>query len=137
MTITDLPLLNASLNSLTAILLIIGYRYIKNGDEVTHKKFMLGALGSSTIFLTSYLIYHYYVGSIPYPYHNWTRPVYFTILIPHVILAALMIPFILTGVWFAIKGKFDQHKRLMKIVFPVWIFVSISGVLVYLMLYQL
>lgn len=136
MTVNDLPILNATLNGITSILLLAGYYFIKKGDEITHRKVMISALTTSTLFLISYLIYHYTVGSVPYPYHDWSRPLYFAILIPHVILAAGMIPFILIAVRHAFKRNFESHKKLMKYVLPVWLFVSITGVLVYLMLYQ-
>lgn len=97
---------------------------------------MLSALITSILFLTSYLIYHYQVGSIPYPHHDWTRPLYFAILIPHIILAALMVPFIITIVWWAFRENFEKHRRLAKFVWPVWMFVSVSGIIVYLMLYH-
>lgn len=137
MSITDLPALNATLNSIAAILLLFGFITIKQGKRELHKKIMFGALGVSAAFLTSYLIYHYAVGSVPYQKYDWTRPLYFIILIPHVILAALMTPFIIVAVWHALRGSFDKHRRLVKWVWPVWMFVSVSGVVVYLMLYQL
>lgn len=137
MAVTDLPALNAVLNGIATILLLLGYINIRRGRQQTHKKFMLAALIASAAFLTSYLIYHYEVGSVPYPYHDWTRPLYFGILIPHVILAALMTPFILIIVYRALKGQFEKHRWLARFVWPVWMFVSISGVIVYLMLYQL
>ncbi|MBD3169904.1 MAG: DUF420 domain-containing protein [candidate division Zixibacteria bacterium] len=130
-----LPTLNAVLNSISFILLLIGYSYIRKGNPGAHKKLMLSALVSSAVFLTSYLIYHYNVGSVPYPYHDWTRPVYFIILVPHIILAALMTPFILVAVVYALRGNFQKHRKIARWVFPVWIFVSISGVIIYLMLY--
>lgn len=98
---------------------------------------MWSALVSSTLFLISYLIYHYRAGSVPYPYHDWTRVLYFVILIPHVILAAVMVPFIIAAVYFAIRGRFDKHTRITRWLWPVWMFVSISGVIVYIMLYLL
>ena len=137
MNVTDLPTLNAVLNLISATFLAIGYRYIKQGKQDLHKRFMISALLSSALFLTSYLIYHYYVGSVPYPHYDWTRPVYFAVLIPHVILAAVMVPFILVMVWRAVRGQFDRHKRIARWVWQVWMFVSISGVVVYLMLYRL
>ncbi len=133
----DLPTLNAALNFVSAMLLIAGYIQIKKGHRTTHKKIMLCALGSSLLFLTSYVIYHIQAGSVPYPYHDWTRAVYFIILIPHVILAAVMTPFIVAAVWFALHEQYDKHKRLVHWVWPVWIFVSVSGVAIYLMLYRL
>ena len=126
---------NAALNTTSAAFLLAGFLQIKGGHHATHKKLMLAALASSALFLTSYLIYHYNVGSVPYPHQDWTRPVYFAILIPHVILAALMVPFILMMVWWALRDAFDKHRRLARWVWPVWMFVSVSGVVVYLMLY--
>lgn len=137
MTYSDLPTINASLNCISAVLLIFGYRFIKQGRQSAHQKCMIAALSVSALFLVTYVIYHAEVGSIPYPYHDWTRPVYFAILIPHVILAALMVPFILTTVWLAWREKFSTHRRLARFVWPVWLFVSISGVVIYLMLYRL
>ncbi len=137
MNVSLLPTINAILNFISTIFLIFGYVNIRQGRKDLHKMFMLTALGSSALFLISYLIYHYNVGSVPYPYHDWTRPVYFIILIPHVILAALMTPFIFTVVWFAFKDNFARHRLLARWVWPVWIFVSVSGVIIYLMLYQL
>ena len=95
MTVSDLPALNATLNGISAILLLFGYIYIRRGRKEIHRRFMLAALVSSLLFLTSYLIYHFNVGSVPYPHYDWTRPLYFAILIPHVILAALMVPFVI------------------------------------------
>lgn len=137
MSVTDLPALNATLNLISAIFLTLGYLFIKQGKPEKHKKMMVAALITSALFLTSYLVYHYAVGSVPYPHHDWTRPVYFVILIPHVILAALMVPFVLMAVFFALREQFDKHTRITRWLWPVWMFVSISGVVVYLMLYRL
>jgi uncharacterized membrane protein YozB (DUF420 family) len=137
MSLSDLPTLNAILNSISAIFLILGYRFIKNENKQSHKKMMISALAVSVLFLTSYVIYHYNIPSTPYPYHDWTRPIYFAILIPHIILAAIMGPFIIAAVIFALKGKFESHKKIVKWIWPVWMFVSVSGVVIYLMLYQL
>ncbi len=135
MTVYDLPAVNATLNAIATLLLIMGYRMIRQGRIETHKRFMLSAVAVSALFLVSYLIYHYYAGSVKYPLLDWTRVVYFAILIPHVILAAVMAPFILILLWHALRENFEKHKRLARWVWPVWIFVSISGVVVYLMLY--
>ncbi|MCB0281892.1 MAG: DUF420 domain-containing protein [Calditrichae bacterium] len=135
MTYQDLPTLNAFLNGISAIFLLAGYVNIKKGRRETHKHFMIAALSTSALFLISYVIYHYQVGSVPYPYHDWTRPVYFIILIPHVILAALNVPFIILLVTFAFKQNFQKHKKLARWVWPVWMFVSVTGVIIYLMLY--
>jgi uncharacterized membrane protein YozB (DUF420 family) len=131
------PTLNASLNAASACLLLWGFVMIKHGRRDTHKKIMMAALVTSAAFLVSYLIYHQQVGSVPYPYHDWTRPVYFAILIPHVILAAVMVPLIILAVVYAIKGRFDRHKRITVWLWPLWMFVSVSGVAIYLMLYRL
>lgn len=137
MTFSDLPTLNASLNFISLLLLIAGYLQIRKGNEAAHKKIMLGALVASTLFLTSYLIYHSQVGSVPYPYYDWTRPLYFTILIPHVILAAVLVPFVIRLVYLALSAQLEKHKWLARRVLPVWMFVSTTGVVIYLMLYVL
>jgi uncharacterized membrane protein YozB (DUF420 family) len=135
--IKDLPTINALLNLTSAILLFVGRIQIKKGRADRHKKIMISALISSALFLTSYLIYHGAVGSVPYERFDWTRPLYFAILIPHIILAALMAPFILMAVFYALRQKFDHHRRLVRWVWPVWMFVSVSGIVVYGMLYHL
>ncbi|MFC2150610.1 DUF420 domain-containing protein [Calditrichota bacterium] len=137
MTVADLPALNATLNLTSGVLLILGYRQIRRSNHPAHKKFMVAASIVSGLFLISYLIYHRAVGSVPYPHYDWTRTLYFIILVPHIILAALMVVPIVTGLTFAFKDKFRQHRALMRWVFPVWVFVSLSGLVVYLMLYQL
>jgi putative membrane protein len=133
--VSNLPTLNAILNLVSAVLLLLGYIAIKKQQRPVHKRWMLAAMVSSALFLISYLVYHYNVGSVPYPYYDWTRTVYFVILIPHIILAAVMVPFILAAVYFAFRGRFDKHRRLTVWVWPVWMFVSLSGLAVYLMLY--
>lgn len=132
-----LPSLNAALNTVTSIFLIRGFLAIRRRDRETHRRWMLAALTGSALFLTSYLIYHVNVGSVPYPHHDWTRPLYFAILIPHILLAGIMSPFIITGVVWALRNRFDRHRKLMRWVWPVWMFVSVSGVVIYLMLYRL
>jgi putative membrane protein len=131
------PTLNAILNAVAACLLLVGFIMIKRGRHNTHKTFMLAALVASAAFLISYLIYHQQAGSVPYPYHDWTRPIYFAILIPHVILAAVMVPFIILAVVHAYRGRFDRHRRITRWLWWVWMFVSVSGVAIYLMLYRL
>jgi putative membrane protein len=133
----NLPTLNAFLNLLSAVFLTLGYVFIKRQNRPAHKKLMISAMISSALFLTSYLIYHYHVGSVPYHRYDWTRPIYYTILAPHIILAAVMVPFILAAVWFALRADFQKHKRIVRWLWPVWMFVSISGILIYLMLYRL
>jgi uncharacterized membrane protein YozB (DUF420 family) len=135
MNVQDLPTLNATLNLLSTFFLFLGYINIKQGKRDTHKKFMVSALVSSVLFLIFYSIYHYQVGSVPYPYHDWTRPLYFTILIPHIILAAIMSPFILIAFWYAFREHFEKHRKVVRWLWPVWMYVSISGVMIFLMLY--
>lgn len=137
MSISDLPTLNAILNSISATFLFAGYYFIKQKKELIHKRLMISATVMSALFLVSYLIYHYAVGSVPYPYHDWTRPLYFAILIPHVMLAAVMAPFIIALLYLALRKRFDKHRRLARFIWPVWIFVSLSGITIYLMLYRL
>ncbi len=137
MDIRDLPTLNATLNAISSIFLILGYIAIRRQDITTHKRRMVAAVIASALFLIFYLIYHAHVGSTPYPHYDWTRPLYFAVLIPHVILAAVMVPFILMLLWYAFRQRFDRHRRLARWVWPVWMFVSFSGVIVYVMLYRL
>lgn len=132
-----LPTLNALLNLTATVLLTCGYINIRKRRIQAHKRCMLAALLVSVAFLVSYVVYHYTAGSVPYPYHDWTRPLYFAILIPHIILAAVMSPFIVVMVIFALRERFDRHKRLARWVWPVWMFVSVTGVTIYLMLYRL
>ena len=136
MTIQDLPTLNASLNSVSTVLLLLGYIAIKRGNRELHKKLMVSALVVSAAFLTSYLIYHYHVPSKKFPDLGWIKTVYLVILIPHIILAAAMVPMILKTFWHAFREEWDKHKKIAKITFPIWMYVSITGVIVYLMLYQ-
>jgi uncharacterized membrane protein YozB (DUF420 family) len=135
MTFADLPTLNATLNAITVALLVAGRIRIKRGDENAHRRLMIMALVTSVLFFTSYAIYHVQVGSVPYPFHDWTRTLYFAILIPHVILAAVLVPFIVALVTLALKSRFEKHRKLARFVWPVWIFVSVTGVAIYLMLY--
>ncbi|NDB95873.1 MAG: DUF420 domain-containing protein [Verrucomicrobia bacterium] len=136
MTCQDLPLLNASLNAMTAALLLAGWVQIKKGNKEAHKKIMVAAFLTSSVFLGSYLLHKFTVGPRLFPMQGWPRILYFFILIPHTILAVLNLPFILAAVWFAIRGNFEVHKKLTRWVWPVWMYVSVTGVLVYLMLYH-
>lgn len=136
MTVQDLPTLNASLNTVAGILLLFGYISIKQGKKELHKRLMISALLVSAAFLTSYLIYHYHVPSKKFPDLGWIKTVYLVILIPHIILAAVMVPMILKTFWHAFRGEWEKHKKIAKITFPIWMYVSVTGVIVYLMLYQ-
>ncbi|MGE3608231.1 MAG: DUF420 domain-containing protein [Bacteriovoracaceae bacterium] len=136
MTLLELPSLNASLNTLSALLLLAGLIAIKKNQKELHKKFMVAALVTSAAFLTCYLIYHFNVPSKKFPDLGWIKTVYLIILIPHVILATLMVPMILKTFWHAFRGEWDKHKKIAKITFPIWMYVSVTGVLVYFMLYR-
>jgi uncharacterized membrane protein YozB (DUF420 family) len=136
MNLHDLPLLNAILNSLTATLLLAGWVAIKRGNKETHKKIMVTAFCVSSVFLASYLLHKFTVGPKLFPIQGWVRVLYFFILIPHTILAVVNLPFILAAVWFAATGQIEKHKKLTPWVWPVWMYVSVTGVLVYLMLYR-
>jgi putative membrane protein len=137
LTATDLPPLNAALNCLSALLLLLGYVQIRRQRIASHRRLMLSALLSSMAFLVCYLIYHSVVGSVPYPHQDWTRPIYFAVLIPHILLATLNVPLILAVVWFAATRRFSAHRMLARWTWPSWMFVSVSGIMVYLMLYHL
>ena len=135
MSVPVLPTLNALLNGTSMVLLALGWCAVKKGKHTAHRNWMIAALGTSAAFLVSYLVYHAQAGSTPYPHHDWTRPLYFTVLVPHILLAALMVPFIVAAVIFAAKGKFRAHTRITRWLWPVWMYVSVSGVVIYAMLY--
>lgn len=138
MTIQDLPAINATLNATCACLLIAGYVQIKKKNERAHRNLMIAAVVTSAIFLASYLTYHFSVTAVTkFAGTGWTRPVYFTILITHSILAVIILPMVLRTVWLGIKDRREQHKRLARWTFPLWMYVSVTGVVIYLMLYQL
>ena len=137
MAVTDLPALNATLNAISSVLLITGWVFIHRGDRQKHKVCMIAALVTSGLFLTSYVIYHAQVGSVPFRGTGWIRTLYFSVLIPHVILAAAVVPPILITVSRALSAKYDQHRRIARWTLPIWLYVSVTGVIVYLMLYQM
>lgn len=136
MSISDLPLLNAILNATSAILLLVGHRFIKKGNRNLHKKFMLCALGTSTLFLISYLGYHYVHGSQHFQGEGIVRPVYFLILGTHTLLAAAIVPMVIITLTRALNGSYERHRRIARWTYPIWLYVSITGVIIYLMLYQ-
>lgn len=133
----SLPTLNAVLNSLAGLLLLLGFVFIKQKKVAQHRACMLAAFGVSAAFLVSYLVHHAQVGSVPFKGPAALRPVYFAILIPHVILAASVVPLALTTIYRGLKGNVEKHKPLARVTLPIWLFVSVSGVVVYLMLYQM
>jgi putative membrane protein len=135
--LADLPVLNAVLNAMSAILLSAGYRFIRRRQITAHKRCMLAACTTSALFLISYLTYHYYVGSMPFRGQGWVRPLYFTILISHTILAAAIVPLVLITLFRAWKADFVGHAHLARWTLPIWLYVSVTGVIIYVMLYQL
>jgi uncharacterized membrane protein YozB (DUF420 family) len=135
--VTDLPAVNATLNAIAGTLLVCGYLMIKRGRIETHRRLMLSAFATSALFLVSYVIYHANAGSRPFPGQGAIRILYFTILISHVILAAAVLPLALITVTHGLRARFDRHVRIARWTFPIWLYVSVTGVVVYLMLYQL
>lgn len=144
-----LPAVNALLNSTAALLLVLGFRFIRQAQAAgpdaaaraqaiaSHKRCMLGALAVSAVFLVCYLVHHAQVGSVPFKGGGAMRVVYFAILVPHVLLAAAVVPMALVTIRRALKGRVREHKSLARVTLPVWLFVSVSGVVVYFMLYQM
>jgi len=130
------PVINASLNGASTILLLVGHRYIKKGRMPAHRATMITAVVTSTLFLISYLYYHYHVGSVRFQGTGWSRPVYFTILISHVVLAAAIVPLVIITLSRALRERFDRHRAIARWTFPLWLYVSVTGVLVYFMLYH-
>lgn len=134
--LADLPALNASLNAAAAVCLVVGYYWIRRGRVAIHKRFMAAALGFSGLFLTSYLIYHFQVGSVAFTGTGWVRPVYFAILLSHIVLAATVLPLAVVTVYRAWNERFESHKRLARWTLPIWLYVSVTGVIIYWMLYH-
>lgn len=132
-----LPHLQAALNVTTICLISIAYYHIRRENQAVHRKFMIAALVVSAIFMVSYLTYHSQVGNIKFAGEGVIRPLYFTILASHVILAALIVPMVLTTLTFALRGSFKRHRRIARWTFPVWFYVCISGVIVYLMAFHI
>jgi uncharacterized membrane protein YozB (DUF420 family) len=131
------PALDATLNGTSAVLLVIGRGFIKRGRMAAHRAVMIAALISSSLFLASYLYYHWHVGSVHFQGQGWARPVYFSILISHTILAAVIVPLIIITLSRALRERFDRHRIIARWTYPLWMYVSITGVIVYFMLYHL
>lgn len=138
MTVDQMPAINATLNSLATIFLILGYVFIKKENKEAHRKCMIAAFTTSTIFLACYLYYHFTVEAVTrFTDPSWFKPYYLVLLFTHIVLAVVMLPFIFKALWHAYKGEFDRHKAAVKWAWPMWLYVSITGVLVYLILYQI
>jgi uncharacterized membrane protein YozB (DUF420 family) len=136
LTVHDLPALNATLNAVSGILLITGYVLMRSGRIEQHRRFMIAAFTTSSLFLVSYIAYHAQVGSVRFTRQGFVRPLYFTILITHVSLAALVLPLAIVTLTRGLKRRFPQHRRIARWTFPLWLYVSVTGVLVYILLYQ-
>ena len=132
-----LPAVNALLNGTSAVLLTVGYVCIRRKRVIAHKTCMVTAFVVSSLFLVTYLIHHYRVSSVPFAGEGWLRGVYFSVLIPHVVLAMLVVPLALTTIHHGLTSRFDKHVRIARWTLPIWLYVSVSGVLVYWMLYWL
>lgn len=135
-TLEDLPAVNASLNAISGVLLIAGYLMMRARRIEQHRRFMIAAFATSSLFLVSYLVYHAQVGSVRFTRQGLVRPLYFTILITHVTLAAAVLPLAILTLFRGLKGRYPQHRRIARWTFPIWLYVSVTGVLVYVLLYQ-
>lgn len=133
---TIFPPINATLNGTSAVLLLVGRSLIKAGKMAWHRGVMIAALVSSTLFLASYLYYHAHVGSVHFRGQGWSRPVYYSILTSHTLLAMAVLPMVIITLSRALRERFDRHRAIARWTFPVWLYVSLTGVVVYLMLYQ-
>lgn len=137
MSIQDLPAVNAVLNGCSSLLLIGGLVSIRRGDRKTHERCMSGALICSALFLASYLTYHWFAGRTVFRDPAWFRPIYLTILLTHTVLAVVIVPLILVTVVRAVRERFESHKAIARWTWPMWMYVSVTGVVIYLLLYQI
>jgi putative membrane protein len=134
---THLPVVNAILNATSAVFLVVGYRYIRAKRIGAHAFCMIAAFLASTLFLVSYLTYHLQVGSVRFPGQGWSRPVYFTILVSHTALAVTIVPLAVRTLWLALIKEYKRHERLARWTLPLWLYVSVTGVVIYWMLYRI
>lgn len=130
----NLPALNASFNTLSTVFLLLGFREIKNRNFSRHMKFMLSAFVTSALFLTTYVVYHHFAGDTKFMGEGFIRPIYFFILISHIILSAFVVPLVLSSFYLAFSGRFEKHRKVSKWTFPIWLYVSVTGVMVFFML---
>lgn len=131
------PVLNAILNGTSAVLITTGVTLVRRGRKNAHRRVMLSAVVTSTLFLISYLYYHAHVGSVRFQGHGWPRSLYFFILGTHTVLAAAVVPLVLVTLVRALRGRFQRHRAIARWTYPVWIYVSVTGVIIYVMLYHL
>lgn len=136
MTVHDLPAVNATLNAISGVLLVIAYVFIRKRQIDRHRRTMIAAFVMSSLFLVCYIIYHAQVGSVRFTRQGIVRPIYFTILITHVTLAAVVLPMAIVTLSRGLKARYGQHRRIARWTFPIWLYVSVTGVLVYVLLYQ-
>ena len=132
----DLPAVNASLNALSGVLLVAGYTLMRLKRIDLHRRFMIAAFATSAVFLVCYLVYHAQVGSVRFTRQGFVRPLYYTILVTHVVLAFSVVPLSLMTMSRGLKGRYPEHRRIARWTFPIWLYVSVTGVLVYVLLYQ-
>ena len=138
MSIQDLPLINACLNGLATVFLILGFVFIKQGKKIAHRNCMVSAFVTSAVFLTCYLIYHFNTEVVTrFVDPAWFRPIYLIILLTHVVLAIVILPLIFMTLSRALKARYELHKKIAKWTWPLWMYVSITGVVIYLLLYQI
>jgi putative membrane protein len=135
MNVTDLPALNACLNAASTVFLVLGYVLIRRQRITGHRRCMLAACGTSILFLVSYITYHIYAGRTVFVNPAWFRPIYLVILLTHTVLAMVIAPMILVTLTLAFKGHWDQHKRIARWTWPIWMYVSVTGVIIYWLLY--
>jgi putative membrane protein len=136
LTIHSLPAINASLNAISGVLLLIGYSLMRARRIKQHRRFMIAAFITSSLFLICYVVYHAQVGSVRFTREGFVRPLYYTILVTHVALAATVPPLAIVTLTRGLKGRFVQHRAIARWTFPIWLYVSVTGVLVYVLLYQ-
>jgi len=135
--VSSLPLVNACLNGIATVLLLTGYGFIRRGRIVAHRRTMIAAFATSVLFLVSYVIYHAHAGSRPFPGQGPVRALYFAILISHVVLAAVIPPLAGVTLWRGLRGRFDRHAAIARWTLPLWLYVSVTGIVVYVMLYRI
>jgi len=131
------PAINATLNGSSAVLLVSARTMIKRGRMAVHRALMLAAVGTSTLFLISYLYYHAHVGNVHFQGHGWSRQVYFSILISHTILATVIVPLVIITLSRGLRQRFDRHRAIARWTYPLWLYVSVTGVIIYVMLFHL
>jgi putative membrane protein len=137
MSISDLPLVNACLNSASTVLLSAGYIFIKRQRQIAHRNCMIGALFTSTLFLACYLTYHAFAGRTVFKDPPWFRPIYLIILLTHTVLAAVIVPLVIVTLSRALRARWELHKKIARWTWPIWMYVSVTGVVIYLLLYRI